>query len=82
MLNGFRTKIKSFILGRTADNKPVIKSEHGITTEAARYQAAMNMKFNPEVKMRVEEHFTRKFGGNRARGIIEAMKYYPEAYRD
>ena len=81
-LNGFRSRVASFILGKNKEGKPVVVSEHGVTTEAMRLQGAMNMKLHPEIKSRVEMHFIMKAGGNVARGIIACRRQFPEAYED
>lgn len=80
MLNGFRSRVTSFFLG-TKKDKPVIMTENGPVSESARLQAALNMKADPAIKKRVEDHFARQFGSV-GRGIAEAMKRYPEAYSE
>lgn len=84
-LNGFRTRITSFILGHKRDavgkEVPVISSQHGQTSEGMRLQAAMNMKLDPVVRARVEEALVRQMGSV-ARGLAEARRRYPEAYSD
>lgn len=57
---------------------PVIMSEWGQVTEAARLRAALNMAEDAEVKRRVEEALVRKYGV--ARGLAEARRRYREAY--
>jgi hypothetical protein len=80
-LKGFRNRITSVLFGRTKDDKPVILSQHGATTESMRLQAALNMRVDPEVKARVEEALIRQMGSV-AKGMIEARRRYPEGYSD
>jgi hypothetical protein len=80
-LKGFRDHITSVLFGHTKDDKPVILSQHGQTTEGMRLQAALNMRIDPEVKARVEEALIRQMGSI-AKGMIEARRRYPEAYSD
>lgn len=79
ILNGFRTKITSFFLGNRADGTPVIKSQHGITSEEMRLQAACNMRLRPEIRIAVEQKLSKELGSV-ARGIAESRRRYPEAY--
>jgi hypothetical protein len=78
MLKGFRSKIDSFILGFKKE-APVIQTEWGPVSEDMRLQAALNMRLNPEVRIRVEQALAKKFGSV-ARGLMEAKRRYPEAY--
>lgn len=50
----------------------------GPTTESARLQAALNMKFVPDVKERVERHLIETMG--QEAGMAESRRRYPEAY--
>ena len=51
---------------------PVIHTPMGPVTESARHQAAINMRNDPAVKVRVEN----------AIGISESRRRYPECYRE
>ena len=79
-LNGFRSRIRSFLLGHK-DDKPVIMTEWGPVAEAARLQAAMNMKASDEIKHRVETLLAKQLG-SAAKGLAEARRRYPEAYSE
>lgn len=60
---------------------PQITSPHGITTEAARAQAAENMRLRPDVKLAVEKHLAdTKCAGDMERGRAMSRRMYPEAY--
>jgi hypothetical protein len=62
-------------------DKPIIQTPWGATTESARAQAAKNMRDDPEVKRRVEEHLAKKLGSVAA-GLMEARRLYPEAFEE
>jgi len=78
-MNGFRNKIRSFFFGKGKEDKPVIMTEFGPVTEAARLQAALNMRRNPEVLRRVVDHLAAE-KGSLAAGLLEAQRRYPEAF--
>lgn len=80
-LNGFRSRISAFLLGKSKEDKPVIMTEFGPVNEAARLQAARNMRASDEVKYRVEQALAKEMGSAQ-RGIQEARKRYREAYPD
>jgi hypothetical protein len=81
-LNGFRSKVRSFLLGHRKDGAPVIQTEWGPVDESYRKQAALNMKADPEIKKRVERHFIKRCGGRTGEGLIACRRQFPEAYED
>ena len=60
----------------------IIDTPWGPTSESARLQGALNMKFNPEVKKRVEQALMKQCNGDREAALAEAKRRYPEAYTD
>lgn len=64
-----------------ADAPPVIMTQWGPVTEAARKRAALNMKADP-VKRRAVEELLCKQLGSVARGLAEAKRRFPEVYED
>jgi len=58
---------------------PVVMTEYGPTTEWARKQAALQMRFDPDVKRIVEDALTERLGSAEA-GIAESRRRYPECY--
>src|SRR2546423_4721059 len=76
-LNGFRSKIRSFILGHRKDATPVVMTEWGPVDESYRKQAALNMKADPEIKKRVERHFIKRCGGRTGEGLIACRRQFP-----
>jgi hypothetical protein len=60
---------------------PVIMTEFGSVTEKARLQAALNMRDDPEVKIRVEEAAIKQAGGDVDRGMAQVRYQFPEAYK-
>ena len=64
---------------KKSDEVPVISTQWGPVTEAARLQAALNMRDDPEVRARVERLLAKKLGGV-ALGLAEARRRYPECY--
>lgn len=64
-----------------ADAPPVIMTQWGPVTEAARKRAALNMKADPNLKRRVEELLCKQMGSVAA-GLIESRRRYPEVYED
>jgi len=65
---------------RESEAPPVISTDYGPTTEWARKQAALQMRFDPDVKRIVEDALTERLGSTEA-GIAESMRRYPECYR-
>lgn len=61
---------------------PIVTSEHGITTEWCRAQAARNMRADPLIRERVERLFIDKAGGNRAVGLARCRASFPEVYEE
>ena len=59
-----------------------IETDFGPVTESARKQAALNMKADPELKLRVENLMIQKYNGDAKAAMIECARRYPEAYRD
>ena len=80
-LNGFRSRVRSFFLGRRKSGAPILMTEWGPVNEAARKQAALNMKADPEVRRRVETFLAKELG-SLAKGLAEARRRYPEGYED
>lgn len=78
MLNGFRKRITSIIMGKRESGAPIILTEWGAVDEGARLQAAMNIKADPEIRARVEGMLIEKFG--KVRGMEEMRRRYPEAF--
>jgi hypothetical protein len=72
--------IRAFLFNRQED-APVIKTQWGPVTEAARRQAAANIKADPELRKKVEALLARECGGL-AQGLVEARRRYPEVYED
>lgn len=60
---------------------PVIMTQWGPVTEAARKRAALNMKADPAKRRAVEELLCKQLGSV-ARGLAEARRRYPEVYED
>lgn len=77
-LKGFREKLGSYLLGHRK-GAPVIMTESGPVTEAARFNAAMNMLADPEIRIRVEKALAKQYGSVE-RGLLEAKRRYPESY--
>jgi len=82
VMNGFRSRVRSFFFGKRKDDTPVILTEWGPLNEAARKQAEVNMCADPEIKKRVEAHFIKQAGGRIAEGLITCRKQFPGAYKD
>jgi hypothetical protein len=59
----------------------IILTPWGPVTEGARRQAALNMRADPELRKRVEEHLVKEMGSV-AEGLAEAQRRYPEAYKE
>jgi hypothetical protein len=59
---------------------PVITSEHGVTTEWCRKQAALNMRADHAKRDAVEQLLAEQLGSEDA-GVREAMRRYPESYQ-
>lgn len=64
---------------RTFLPPPVIRSEHGVTTEWCRHRAAMNMAADPALRKRVEDALIEQYG-SREYGLAECKRRYFEAY--
>jgi hypothetical protein len=79
-MNGFRSRVRSFFLGKSKAEKPIIMTQWGPVSESARLQAAQNMLASDELKHRVEEQLAKELG-SAARGLAEARRRYPEAYQ-
>lgn len=60
---------------------PVIISQHGQTTEWARYQAAINMRLDPKMKQQIVDLIALKENLSSADALKTAKKRYPEAWR-
>jgi hypothetical protein len=58
---------------------PQIDTPYGPVSEAARKQAAANMKLDPKLRDRVVEAVSRDVGSPEA-GLAEAKRRYPEAW--
>lgn len=65
----------------TTGEPPLIMTKWGPVTEAARLQAAMNMRANDELKHDIERRLAKEMG-SAAKGIAEARRRYPEAYQE
>jgi hypothetical protein len=59
---------------------PVIQTQWGPVTEAARRQAALNCRDDGVVFSRVLAIITREVGGDVNKGIEEMKRRYPEAF--
>ena len=71
-------KIRQWLSGLKT-KPPVISTPHGDVTESARHAAALNMRLDPAIKMRVIDCLVKQFGGDERRGLAEAKRRYPEA---
>jgi hypothetical protein len=80
MMRGFRSRVRSFLLGYKGD-KPVIVTPWGEVTEAARLRAALNMKEDPQKRAAVEAILAKQLGSV-AKGLAEARRRYPECYSE
>jgi hypothetical protein len=58
---------------------PVITSEHGVTTEWCRKQAALNMRADHAKRDAVERLLAEQLGSEDA-GVRASMRQFPEAY--
>lgn len=72
-------RIKQWLSGLKT-KPPVISTPNGDVTESARLQAALNMRIDPMIKMRVIDCIVKQFGGDEQRGMAEARRRYPEAF--
>ena len=59
---------------------PVIMTQWGPVTESARFQAALNMREDPEIFARVLAIKVRECRGDEIRGLAEMKRCYPEAF--
>lgn len=66
--------------GMAQATPPIIPTQYGPVTEAARLAAAMNMRGSREIRERVEEAVIQECGGDVTRGGWECRRRYPEAY--
>lgn len=60
---------------------PVISTQYGPVTESARLRAAMNMRADIAIRLRVEKRVIAECGGDVRRGVEECKRRYPEAYQ-
>ena len=58
-----------------------IPTPWGNVTEAARLRAALNMRDDPLLLLRVESLVIKECGGDVDRGRAESRRRYPEAYK-
>ena len=68
------------LLGKKPERIKIF-TEFGLTTEKARWRAAMNMKEDPAIKQRCLDLLTEKLG-SRAKAEAESKRRYPEAWED
>jgi hypothetical protein len=61
---------------------PVIMTQWGPVTEAARHRAALNMREDLTLREQVVELVVRETGGDRMLGEREARRRYPEAFEE
>lgn len=78
-LRGFRDRMTSFFLGTSREGKPIIQTQYGPVSEEARFAAAMNMRLDPALRLRVEALLIKQYG-SRERGLAECKRRYKEAY--
>ena len=62
------------------DNPISIPTPFGPVSEAARRQAALNMRDDPALRERVELRIIADCGGDEEKGKAECRRRYPEAY--
>jgi hypothetical protein len=59
----------------------LIETAWGPVTESARRQAAINMREDANLRLRVENLVIKECGGDILKGQAECRRRYPEAYR-
>lgn len=61
---------------------PLISTPWGPVSESMRFQAAINMRNNADLRLAVEDKLIEEMGGDVERGLREFRRRYPETFSD